>query len=165
MGASSPQRTPAAVNIYLAQVKQLIQEAKQLGLVEKITGPTLYQHEKNWSVLLNVYPLHQAKTDALVQRVIRTARQIATEFIGEKGEIIAAQVGTGEIRDQGQPYFEITRGQIFECYHYDFEAFAYIRVFQENKLAENESWISLDMDLLEKSAWFTEKLNGINSCK
>lgn len=161
MGTSSPQRTPAVVNIYLAQVKQFIHEMEQLGLVDKITGPTLYHHENNWSVLFNVYPLHQDKTDMLLQRLIQTARQIATEFIGENGEIIAAQVGMGEIRDQGHPYFEITRGQIFECYHYNLESFAYIRVFQENKLAETESWISLDLDLLEKSAWFTEKRNGI----
>jgi hypothetical protein len=163
MGASSSQRIPAVVNIYLALVKQFIHETAQLGLVEKITGPTLYRHEKNWSVLFNVYPLHQDQIEALVQRVVRTARQIATEFIGEKGEIIAAQVGTGEIRDQGHPYFEIASGQIFECYHYDLEAFAYIRVFQEKKCAGTESWISLDMDFLEKSAWFTEKLNGKNS--
>jgi len=159
MGASSSQRTPAVINIYLAQVTQFIQETEQLGLVEKVTGPTLYNYEINWSVLLNVYPLHQDKMDAVLQRLIQIARQIAMEFIGEKGEVITAQVGTGEIQDQGHPYFEIARGQIFECYHYDTEAFAYIRVFQEKKLAANESWISLDMDFLEKSAWFSEKLN------
>ena len=158
MNTAPFQNIPEVVHTYLAQVKQFIQETEQLGLVERVTGPALYNCEKNWSVLFNVYPSHKDKVDEVFERLVQIARRIATRLAGENGEIISAKVGKGEISDQGQTYFEITRGHIFECYQYGTECFAYIRVFQEKKISGGESWISFDMDFMEKSAWFNEKL-------
>lgn len=158
MNILPPRKVPEVVRTYLIHVKQFIKETEQNGLVGQVTGPAVYNSKQNWSVLFNAYPPNQDVASAVFERLIRIARQLAIQLAGETGEIISASVGKGEIRDQGQPYFEITRGHIFECYQYADEWFAYIRVFQEKKTTEEEVWISFDMDFLEKSAWFKEKV-------
>jgi len=152
------QKIPEVVQTYLAQIHQFIQETERIGLIKRFTGPSVYTRDKNWSTLFNAYPSEKDGGSEVFERLIWIAKDITTKLAGENGEIISAKVGKGKIFDQGHPYFEITRGYIFECYHYESECFAYIRVFQEKKLDEPELWISFDMDFLEKSAWFKEKL-------
>ncbi len=158
MDITHSKKFPKVVQDYLVQVKQFIQDTERIGLVKRVSGPSVYTRGDNWSTLFNAYPSTKENITDVIEYLIRIARGIATNLAGENGVIISATVGKGEIHDQGHPYFEIVQGYIYECYHYESECFAYIRVFQENKRKESESWISFDMDFLEKSAWFNEKL-------
>ncbi len=158
MSIPPSQKVPDVIHIYLTQIKHFIREARCIELLDRVTGPAIYTIGQAWSVLFNAYPLTNDLAPKVFKWLVRIAKQLTTIIIGEKGEQISAEVGKGEILDMGGKYFEITKGQIFECYQYENESFAYIRVFQEKKTAEEETWISFDMDFLEKSAWFQEKI-------
>ncbi|MFQ5819325.1 MAG: hypothetical protein ACE5I5_05000 [Candidatus Heimdallarchaeota archaeon] len=152
------QKVPDVIRIYLTLIKHFIRETKRIELVDRVTGPAIYTIGQSWSALFNVYPLSNDLSPEVFKRLVQIAKQFTTIIVGGKGELISVEVGKGKILDMGEKYFEILKGHIFECYQYENESFAYIRVFQEKKMDNEEVWISFDMDFLEKSAWFKEKI-------
>ncbi|MFQ6124998.1 MAG: hypothetical protein ACE5R6_10410 [Candidatus Heimdallarchaeota archaeon] len=152
------QKIPGVIRTYVTQIKHFTQEVKRIKLVERVTGPSIYTFGQTWSALFNAYPITHDLLPKVFNRLIQIATQLSTIIVGENGELISVDVGKGEIFDMGEKYFEIIKGHLFECYQYEKESFAYIRVFQEKKTDDKEVWVSFDMDFLEKSAWFKEKI-------
>ncbi|MHA2297608.1 MAG: hypothetical protein ACXAEU_07795 [Candidatus Hodarchaeales archaeon] len=71
-------------------------------------------------------------------------------------EVIKHESCKGMIIDSGQRSFEITKSVIYEIYLYKEETFIYLRTLEERDPASSKEWISLDVDLVEKTPWFLD---------
>ncbi|MHA2306159.1 MAG: hypothetical protein ACXACU_12290, partial [Candidatus Hodarchaeales archaeon] len=66
-------------------------------------------------------------------------------------------IDTGGITDSGTQEFQIIRGKSWEVYLYDPETFIYIRLLNESRIADPfDKWLSIDIDIVENSAWFAD---------
>ncbi|UCE13441.1 MAG: hypothetical protein JSV04_14815 [Candidatus Heimdallarchaeota archaeon] len=82
---------------------------------------------------------------------------ITTQIKNVKGEIIQSTLARGEITDTGVQEFKIISGKTWDIYLYDPEIFIYLRLLHESRLTQDQDgWISIDIDLVNESAWFCD---------
>ena len=62
--------------------------------------------------------------------------------------------------DTGMQEFQINFGESWDVYLYEPEIFVYIRLLLESKIINpEERWISLDIDVINNSAWFDNEIS------
>ncbi len=117
------------------------------------TLPVKVIHRKqNTTLTWNIYPTEKIPLDNLIHTLIKT---IEENFKNIKGEIIHFNLSNGKIQDGGIEEFQISKGKIWEIYLYEPEIFIYLRLLSETRLTHpHEKWISIDIDIVEESAWF-----------
>jgi hypothetical protein len=128
---------------------------------KKNTGPTIREKDQNLTVSYNIYnnlSVNWMKLTNLLELIFEGKNLIP------KGEVITHLGLGGKIIDSGLQSFEVVKSKIWECYFYDPEEFLYVRVLWERDLQKkdkitdlNIEWISVDIDLVRDSAWFSEE--------
>ncbi|MFW9929378.1 MAG: hypothetical protein ACFFD1_08305 [Candidatus Thorarchaeota archaeon] len=123
----------------------------------KNTGPSIRERNINVTLSYNFY-------SNLEQNWIILENILDSFFIFNKnlpeGEIIVHKGSSGKIFDTQVESFEVLKSKIYECYFYRNEDFLYVRLLWERELKKDgpkNQWLSLDIDLVKESAWFTEK--------
>ncbi|MHA2224228.1 MAG: hypothetical protein ACXAC8_03425 [Candidatus Hodarchaeales archaeon] len=121
-----------------------------------LTKPVkITRRKQNTTVTWNIYPKDGTQRDRLFQALSNTIDENLEEL---KGEIIRNKLTNGRILDRGVQEFEIIRGISWEIYLYEPETFIFIRLLNEMSLTPlSKNWISIDIDIVEESAWFSEK--------
>ena len=76
----------------------------------------------------------------------------------EMGEVVNLTISSGEFRDMGIKTISIYGGEIWEFYDYESFSHYYIRLIKMRK--DEEEWVSLYVDYVPKSAWWTKKERG-----
>ena len=89
-----------------------------------------------------------ADFDKVIAAVENEVRKIRGEYMVLRG--------TGTITDIGIKEAEIKRGFYVECYCYDCLASYFIRVWHEKALFIEKEWLSVDIDVIKNSLWFSE---------
>ncbi len=119
-----------------------------------IVGPTFRKRENNVTLSYNIYP-KEMDINELWTLLYNTLKNNFTE-LSKKGEVILYTPTQGSILDQGVEYFKVTNANVFECYIYEPESFIYARILQEYDIIKKTRWISIDVDGIDRSAWFEE---------
>jgi hypothetical protein len=114
------------------------------------TGPTIRVIGQSKTLAYNLFLEERQELLKSLENVINSA------LSGLKAEIISLK-GSGTIQDLGISAFQILQSITWEVYLYDPEDFAYIRLFHERDPEKGTEWLSLDVDYVEKSAWFHEE--------
>lgn len=120
------------------------------------TLPLKIIHRKqNITLTWNIYPTEKIPLDNLLQVLMKT---IEENFKNIKGETIQFNLSNGKIHDGGVQEFQISTGKIWEIYLYEPEIFIYLRLLTESRITHpHEKWISIDIDIVEESAWFASQ--------
>jgi hypothetical protein len=139
----------------------IVQISDIASLNKKNTGPTIREKDQNLTVSYNIYnnlSVNWAKLTKLLELIFEGKNLIP------KGEVITHLGSGGKIIDSGLRSFEVVRSKIWECYFYDPEEFMYVRALWERDLQKKDKvtdldleWISVDIDLVRDSAWFSEE--------
>lgn len=112
----------------------------------------ILQQKQNITLTWNIYPTEKISLSNLLLILVKT---IETIFKSIKGEVIQFNLSNGKIHDGGVQEFQISSGKIWEIYLYEPEIFIYLRLLLESRITQpHENWISIDIDIVEKSAWF-----------
>ncbi len=75
--------------------------------------------------------------------------------LGKSGELISLEIRNGKVVDTGRESFRISRGYIYEYYHYETMTSLFIRLYV---VEDNEkSWIALYIDENPHSPWWAEE--------
>ena len=104
-----------------------------------------------WNVFPN--PFHEL-TDLLTN-----IRNIISKNLESllSGEIILYEISNGSIIDSGSEAFLIKGGFSWDIYLYEPETFIYARLLHESQIDDQgEEWISIDIDVINQSAWFKD---------
>jgi hypothetical protein len=73
------------------------------------------------------------------------------------GEILYHEISKGSIFDSGSEVFLIKNGFSWDIYLYKPETFIYARLLHESQIdKQQEEWISIDIDVVNNSAWFKD---------
>lgn len=138
---------------YLKFLSQSINRVLQ-DLEVNTVGPTFRKRENNTTLSYNIYPLEMEISE--LWTILHTALKNNFTELSKKGEVIMYTTTQGGILDQGVEYFKVVNANIFECYIYEPESFIYARILQEFDIIKKNRWISIDVDGIERSAWFEE---------
>jgi hypothetical protein len=148
-----------AVKISINLVDSLIFEIERVLSSEfenrqKTLPVKVIKRNNNTAVTWNIYPTDTIKHDELLVELIKT---IEDNFNNIIGEIIKFNITNGSIIDSGNQEFQIIEGQSWEVYLFDPETFIYIRLLNESRIADPlDKWLSIDIDIVEHSAWFAD---------
>ena len=120
----------------------------------EINGPTFRKTENNMNMSYNIYSRNDSidKIWELLQKELKENFQ----ELSKSGEVISYTSQDGSIKDQGVEYFKVLKANLFECYIYEPESFIYARLLEEYDIIKKNVWISIDVDGIEKSAWFKD---------
>jgi len=112
------------------------------------------RRSQNTIISWNIYPEPQKEVSTL----FITLQQIISSILEQTldGELIYYELKKGHIFDAGIKAFSINHGFIWDLYLYQPEIFVYIRLIHECNLDNSNEWISIDIDLIESSAWFLD---------
>jgi len=109
----------------------------------------------NIIVSWNIFPF-----SALIEIYTNFQEIITKNLLNIRGEILSYDIKEGSITDHTHDTFKdflIHQGTNWDVYLYDPEIFIYIRLIIESNIKKGkDKWISLDIDVIEKSAWFLE---------
>lgn len=114
------------------------------------TGPTIRVIGQSKTLAYNFFLEERQELLKSLENAINST------LSGLKAEIISLK-GSGTIQDLGISAFQVLQAITWEVYLYDPEDFAYIRLFHEKDPKKTTEWVSLDVDYVEKSAWFHDE--------
>ncbi len=120
----------------------------------KFTGPTYRRTANNYNISYNIYP-EEENIDQTLDKLLELLKFEFKE-LAKNGEVIFYDTSQGKILDQGIEYFKVLKANLFECYVYEPESFLYARLLKEYDIIKKNKWISIDIDGIERSAWFVE---------
>jgi hypothetical protein len=116
---------------------------------------SIKQRGKNSIITWNVFPDFENNLEE-VYNDCQTLLQSELEKITD-GELLEYNIGNGRILDAGLDAFIIRKGMSWDLYLYQKELLIYIRLLHETSKENPENeWLSIDIDLIEKSAWFLD---------
>ena len=115
----------------------------------------IQQTTNNIIITWNVFPdpFHELN-DLLtnIRNIINKELKVLTD-----GEILRYEISNGSIFDSGSEAFLIKGGFSWDIYLYEPETFIYVRLLHESQINhQGEEWISIDIDVINKSAWFID---------
>ncbi len=151
-----------AVKISIELINSLIFEIERVLSSEfenrlKTLPVKVIKRNNNTAVTWNIYPKDQNQSDKLLIELTKT---IEDNFNNIVGEIIKFNIANGSIIDSGNQEFQIITGMSWEVYLFDPEIFIYIRLLNESRITDPfDKWLSIDIDIVEHSAWFAELIN------
>lgn len=119
------------------------------------TLPVKIRNRKQNSVLTwNIFPSELIELEEFYQTL---EDLIFHQIKNVKGEIVESTLVRGKVIDAGIQEFEINAGKTWDIYLYEPEIFIYLRLLHESRLTQDqEGWISIDIDLVTESAWFSD---------
>ncbi len=112
------------------------------------------KRENNTIMTWNVYPNPPEKINKIFVDLEKIISRILKHPID--GELICYEIKAGQILDGGVNAFSILQGFNWDLYLYQPEIFIYIRLQHESDLDVTNEWISIDIDLVNNSAWFLD---------
>ena len=127
-----------------------------LNLNREVNKPVKIRHrELNTIISWNLF------MDSGLENVFLTIEKlIQNQLKNIQGELLKYTITNGSITDhtfETFNEFRIHRGKNWDVYLYEPETFAYIRLLIESRTdLVDKKWISLDIDLVRKSAWFLD---------
>ncbi len=126
----------------------------------RFIGPTMYHAENAVSLSWNIYP-QRVHINTCYNMIVKEITALFNSYFD--GELIKYTANSGEIYDQRVKSFLIRKAELFESYWYEIESFVYIRVMIEKSLDEKvahalSEWISVDIDIVQRSPWFSENV-------
>ncbi len=109
---------------------------------------------QNTILTWNIYPEPQSE----IKKIFTQLKEIISHILEQPldGELIHSELRKGRILDGGINAFSIIQGFSWDLYLYQPETFVYFRLLHESTLDITNEWISIDIDLIENSAWFVE---------
>ena len=113
------------------------------------------QTNNNIIITWNVFPDPSHKLTDLLSNI----RNIIDKDIDNltDGEVIRYEISNGSVVDSGSESFLIKSGFSWDIYLYEPETFIYTRLLHESQIDnQGEDWISIDIDVILKSAWFKD---------
>ena len=84
-------------------------------------------------------------------------KAIENEIMKINGENIIVRGENGSIFDMKEKEAEIKKAFYVECYCYDCLSAYFIRVWHEKALFMEKEWISVDIDEIKQSLWFSDE--------
>lgn len=141
-------------NILQSIATNIDNSLKEFNFDLTFTGPSHRKTENNQNISYNIYP----RIEFINKTWLKLLQLIQSEFqkLSAQGEVIVYDTTQGTILDQGTEYFTVLKANIFECYIYEPESFLYARLLEEYDPIKKNKWISIDIDGIERSAWFVE---------
>ena len=144
---------PILIREIITDVENILNKMDQDRTV--IKPVKIRRSQNNIIVSWNIFPFsNQIEIFTTLQEII------STKLLNIHGEILSYEIKDGFITDRTYDTFKdflIHRGFNWDIYLYDPENFVYIRLIIESNVKKEENkWISLDIDVIEKSAWFLE---------
>ncbi|NHJ02790.1 MAG: hypothetical protein EAX86_11690 [Candidatus Heimdallarchaeota archaeon] len=112
------------------------------------------QRNNNTIISWNIHPSFETPLEYLIPELLNVIEAKLEEI---QGEVIHFTITSGDISNTGYKEFKIISGHSWEIYLYSPETFIYLRLLLETKKGHpEEKWISIDIDIVSESAWFTE---------
>jgi hypothetical protein len=142
------------IQLLLNSVSNIVDSTLESFQSISVTGPTFRQRDNNFNLSYNIYP-----AGLIIDSCYDSLLVILEEYflhLSKEGEVITYSTTSGSIFDQGKEYFKVLSANIFECYVYNPESFVFARLLKEYDILKKNIWISIDIDGIEKSAWFEE---------
>jgi hypothetical protein len=113
------------------------------------------QTTNNIIITWNVFPEPSHKLGKILKNIKTIINENLDNLKG--GEILRYEISNGSIDDSGSKYFLIKHGFSWDIYLYEPETFIYTRLLHESRIDnQEEEWISIDIDVINKSAWFKD---------
>ncbi|MHA1941128.1 MAG: hypothetical protein ACW97P_05330 [Candidatus Hodarchaeales archaeon] len=122
----------------------------------KVTLPVkIRSNTHNSIVTWNIFPNGQVD---LVKIFKDLNKIIYSKLVGiPKSELLSYTIDKGRILDTMVEAFFIKHGCNYDLYIYDSELFVYTRLLLESPSDDqSKEWISIDIDVIKKSAWFLD---------
>lgn len=145
---------PQILNEFITDFQKKIHEFLKSYKDLRYTGPTLREVQNNLTISYNIYPSLDILDD-FYEKTSEIVLKILNKF-SIHGELICYKGSEGEIIDQGIVAFNILKANHYEFYIYKSGSFIYCRLLKEFDPLQKKTWISIDLDIIEKSAWFKE---------
>ena len=132
---------------------KLLDLIKDLGIELRIVK----RADKNIATT-NIYPEEGKEEEEFLK--LSSALESALEgWYKRHGEMLTCRLESGEIRDLGDSQAELLNGRYFELYCYECSEVAFVRLWLEAGTFYKKTWISLDIDVVENSLWFSDDLD------
>ena len=137
-------------------VQALENHLDQLTPNRKRTLPVkIKKQNQNTIITWNIYSEPQKEITGIFSDLQKIISQILEQPLD--GELIYFEIKKGKIIDAGINAFSIKHGFSWDLYLYQPETFVYVRLLHETNLDSCiDAWISIDIDLIENSAWFLD---------
>lgn len=131
-------------------------EAKFKGdeRLEKPLEAKIYNKDNYTIGSANIY--FKLESEAFFQELVSYAEDFLTDFAEAGGEIQIADIQAGKNIDLGAEQTRILAGKIFEVYCYKCFSIAFIRILLEEGIYYRQSWVSIDIDEIANTPWFSE---------
>ncbi|MHA1167141.1 MAG: hypothetical protein ACTSP4_04705 [Candidatus Hodarchaeales archaeon] len=141
---------------FLLECQRIVKKILISNLISTKTGPSYKyrgsSHVLAWNFFFSTESDRKSFWDLLLNEI---NKNIIPAFSGSS-EVINHTGCTGSITDSGNKAFIITKSEIFEIYLYEEETFIYMRLLEEKDPESGKEWISLDIDLVERTPWFLD---------
>lgn len=104
----------------------------------------------------NIYPRKNC-IKVFFEDIANFVEENLKEHLKEKGEIQITRISSGKNIDLGIKQANILDGRYFEIYCYKCFSIVFLRMWVEEGLYVKKSWISIDIDELLDTPWFSSK--------
>ncbi|MDY6958895.1 MAG: hypothetical protein SVK08_07020 [Halobacteriota archaeon] len=104
----------------------------------------------------NLYPTEGQEVD-LFNDLVSSLEDYLKDHLNEKGEIQILRVSSGENIDIGIKQANVLCGRVFEMYCYKCFSITFLRVWLEEGIFIKKRWISVDVDELTETPWFSNR--------
>ena len=122
---------------------------------EKTLPVKIKETQNNVIVTWNIFPDSSDTINGILKDIKDLINQEMNK--GYDGEVLKYDINSGQIFDAGVEAFLILEGFSWDLYLYKPETFIYIRLLHESRLdKEKDQWISVDIDIINNSAWFRD---------
>jgi hypothetical protein len=140
----------------LQELVQTLEDYLNKIFIDRINTLPVKIKNKNQNTILtwNIFPEPQEE----ILKIFLSLKLIISRILEQPidGELIYSEIQKGYILDTGIKGFSIICGYTWDLYLYQPEIFIYIRLVHESNLDNTNEWISIDIDLIEGSAWFLD---------
>ena len=121
---------------------------------ERTLPVKIKKQRQNTIITWNIYPEPQNE----IKNTFSDLREVISGILEQPldGELIYSEIKKGQILDAGINAFSIIQGFSWDLYLYQPEIFVYVRLVHETTLDKTNEWISIDIDVIENSAWFLD---------
>lgn len=115
--------------------------------------------EKNPAYIIgttNIYP-KKDHINSFFGDISEFIEEKLKERLKEDGEVQISKILSGKNIDLGIKQANILDGRYFEIYCYKCFSIVFLRIWLEEGIYVKKKWISVDMDELLKTPWFSDK--------
>ncbi|MHA2362534.1 MAG: hypothetical protein ACXAC7_01155 [Candidatus Hodarchaeales archaeon] len=152
MDTINEERSDHFINNFIESFGTIIEKTIKSKSNLKYTGPSPRQRKNHRTISFNIYPKKEY-FDEFWNDLIILLKDFFNKW-NKQGEILFFESSKGLINDSGSLAFYIEQAYHWECYFYPSESSCFCRLLREKDIQDKNKWISIDLDFIEKSAWF-----------